>query len=61
MVLPIDTREESFAAKPSLFSAELKKGFVGKFGFFRVSCETLKGFTVHPMKICLCTKLFRVS
>ena len=47
-VLFVYPREEPFAKKPIFSLRNLKKGFVGKFGFFRASYEILKDFAVNP-------------
>ena len=41
--LSADTREEYFAENSFLLAVELKKVFVGKYGFFKVLYKTLKG------------------
>ena len=47
-VLSVYPREEPFAKKPIFFATELKKSFVGKYGSFRASYETLKDFAINP-------------
>ena len=45
----MDTPKESFAAKRFLFATESSKGFVEQYRFFRVSCETIKGFVQNQI------------
>ena len=47
-VLSVYPLEEPFAKKPIFSLRNLKKDFVGKFGSFRTSYETLKDFAVNP-------------
>ena len=59
-VLPADTREEPFVEKPFFSLRNLKKGFVQKYGTFRVPYGTINGFAINPTKLWFCTKPLRV-
>ena len=54
-------QEESFAENPFSLLRNLKKGFVGKYGSFTVSYETLNGFVQNQLSMGFITKQPRVS